>query len=42
MWQGLGNASIHVSLILCVIYMVAIAAVSLGRPDLLQSVAYSA
>ena len=41
-WQGLENASIHVSLILCVVYAVAIAAAHLGRPDLTQSIAYFA
>ena len=41
-WQGLENASIHVSLILCVVYAVAIAAHRIGRPELRQSVAYFA
>ena len=41
-WQGLENASIHVSLILCVVYAVTIAAAHLGRPDLTQSIAYFA
>ena len=41
-WQGLENASIHVSLILCVVYAVAIAAHCIGRPELRQSVAYFA
>jgi len=39
-WQGLENASIHVSLVLCVVYAVAIAAFRLGRPELRQSVAF--
>jgi hypothetical protein len=41
-WQGLGNASIHVSLILSVVYAVAIAATRIGRPDLRRSIAYFA
>jgi len=41
-WQGLGNASIHVSIILMVVYAVAIAAFSIGRPELRQSIAYFA
>ena len=41
-WQGLENVSIHVSLILCVVYAVAIAAHRIGRPELRQSVAYFA
>jgi hypothetical protein len=41
-WQGLENASIHVSLVLCVVYAVAIAASRIGRPELRQSVAYFA
>ena len=41
-WQGLENASIHVRLILCVVYAVAIAAARIGRPDLTQSIAYFA
>ncbi len=39
-WQGLENASIHVSLVLCVDYAVAIAAFRIGRPELRQSVAF--
>jgi hypothetical protein len=39
-WQGLENASIHVSLVLCVVYAVAIAAFRIGRPELRQSVAF--
>ena len=39
-WQGLENASIHVSLVLMVVYAVAIAASRLGRPELRQSVAF--
>lgn len=39
-WQGLGNASIHVSLVLMVVYAVAIAAYQIGRPELRQSIAY--
>jgi len=41
-WQGLGNASIHVSLVLMVAYAVCIAAYRLGRPELRQSVAFFA
>jgi len=41
-WQGLENVSIHVSLVLCVVYAVAIAAHRIGRPELRQSVAYFA
>jgi len=41
-WQGLENVSIHVSLVLMVVYAVAIAASRLGRPDLRQSVAFFA
>lgn len=39
-WQGLENASIHVSLILSVVHAVAIAAARIGKPELRQSVAY--
>ena len=41
-WQGLGNASIHVSLVLMVVYAVCIAAYGIGRPELRQSVAFFA
>jgi hypothetical protein len=41
-WQGLENASIHVSLVLMVVYAVAIAAFGIGRPELRQSVAFFA
>ncbi len=41
-WQGLGNASIHVSLVLMVAYAVCIAAYDIGRPELRQSVAFFA
>ena len=41
-WQGLENASIHVSLVLCVVYAVSIAAICIGRPELRQSVAFFA
>jgi len=41
-WQGLENASIHVSLVLMVVYAVAIGAFRLGRPELRQSVAFFA
>jgi hypothetical protein len=41
-WQGLGNASIHTSLVLSVVYAAVIAAAKLGRPDLQYSIAYFA
>jgi hypothetical protein len=41
-WQGLGNASIHVSLVLMVVYAVCIAAYGLGRPELRLSIAFFA
>jgi hypothetical protein len=41
-WQGLGNASIHVCLVCCVVYAVAIVASLLGRPELRYSIAYFA
>ena len=41
-WQGLENVSIHVSLVLMVVYAVAIAAFRLGRPELKQSIAFFA
>jgi hypothetical protein len=41
-WQGLENTSIHVSLVLMVVYAVAIAASRIGRPELRQSVAFFA
>ena len=41
-WQGLGNASILVSLVLMVAYAVCIAAYGIGRPELRQSVAFFA
>jgi hypothetical protein len=41
-WQGLGNASIHVCLVLMVVYAVCIAAYGLGRPELRQSIAFFA
>jgi hypothetical protein len=41
-WQGLENASIHVSLILCIVYAAAIAATLIGRPELRYSIAHFA
>ena len=41
-WQGLRNASIHVSLVLIVAYAVFIAAYGLGSPGLRQSMAFFA
>ncbi len=35
-WQGLGNASIHVCLVLMVAYAVCIAAYGIGKPELRQ------
>jgi len=41
-WQGLGNAGIHVGLVLMVAYAVCIVAYGIGRPELRQSVAFFA
>jgi hypothetical protein len=41
-WQGLNNASVHVSLIFSIIYAVAIVATLIGRPELRYSIAYFA
>ena len=41
-WQGLRNASIHVCLVCCVVYAVAMVAALLGRPELRYSIAYFA
>ena len=41
-WQGLENASIHVSLVFSVVYAAAIAASLMGRPELRYSIAYFA
>jgi hypothetical protein len=41
-WQGHWNASIHVSLVLCVVYAAAIAAARIERPEKRQSIAYFA
>jgi len=41
-WKGLGNASIHNSLIFTLVYAVSIAALKMGRPDLAKSIAYFA
>jgi hypothetical protein len=41
-WQGLGDAGIHVGLVLMVAYAVCIAAYGIGRPELRQSVAFFA
>jgi len=41
-WQGLENASIHVSIIIMVVYAAAIEAPLIGRPELRQSIAYFA
>ena len=39
-WQGLKNASIHVSLVLMLAYAVCIATYGIGRPELRQSMAF--
>jgi hypothetical protein len=39
-WQGMWNASIHVCLICCVVYAVAIVAALLGKPERQYSIAY--
>jgi len=41
-WQGLENASIHVSLIFSIVYTACIAATLIGRPELRYSIAYFA
>ena len=41
-WQGLDNASIHVSIIFCVIYAAVIAAYRIGMPELRYSIAHFA
>jgi hypothetical protein len=41
-WQGLQNASIHVCLVLSVVYAVAIVASLTGRPELRYSIAHFA
>jgi hypothetical protein len=41
-WQGLQNASIHVCLVFCVVYAVAMVAALMGRPELRYSIAYFA
>jgi hypothetical protein len=41
-WQGLGNAGVPGGLVLCVVYVVAIAAHRIGRPELRQSIAFFA
>jgi len=41
-WQGLENVSIHVGLVLMVVYAVCIAAYGIGRPELRQSAAFFA
>jgi len=41
-WQGLENASIHVSLVIMVLYAAAIAATLIGRPELRYSITYFA
>jgi len=41
-WQGLGNASIHVSIIFCIVYAAVIAAYRIGEPKLRYSIAHFA
>lgn len=41
-WQGLSNASIHVSIIFCIVYAAVIAAYRTGKPKLRYSIAYFA
>jgi len=41
-WQGLGNSSIHVSIVMCVVYAAVIAAALVGRPELRYSIAHFA
>lgn len=41
-WQGLGNTSIHVSIIFCIVYAAVIAAYRIGRPELRYSITYFA
>jgi len=41
-WQGLWNASVHVSLVLSFVYAAAIAAAQIERPEKRQSIAYFA
>jgi len=41
-WQGLENASIHVSIVMCVVYAAVIAAALVGRPELRYSIAHFA
>jgi hypothetical protein len=41
-WQGLDNASIHVSIIFCIVYAAVIAAYHIGKPELRYSIAYFA
>lgn len=41
-WQGLRNARIHVCLVCCVVYAVALVSALLSRPELRYSIAYFA
>jgi len=41
-WQGLSNASIHVSIIFCIVYAAVIAAYRTGRPELRYSIVHFA
>jgi hypothetical protein len=41
-WQGLGNASIHVCIVMCVVYAAVVAAALVGRPELRYSIAHFA
>jgi hypothetical protein len=41
-WQGLDNASIHVSLVFSIVYAASIVAALIGRPELQYSITYFA
>jgi len=41
-WQGLGNASIHASIIFCMVYAAVIATYHIGRPELRYSITHFA
>jgi hypothetical protein len=41
-WQGIENVSIHVCLVLCLVYAVAVVASIMGKPELRYSIAYFA
>ena len=41
-WQGIENASIHVCLVLSMVYAVAVVASVMGKPELRYSIAHFA